>query len=450
MNKIIKLFILISSIIIGYNCNAEDLLQVYKITKDNNPTLKKTESERYQAYKKIDEERSSLLPQLKLKANSNYKNNDGADDNKNIKNTELSLQMTQSIIDISKWKSLSIQEKHAAISDINYQISQQDLLLETAISYFNILKSIDALTYIKAHKLAVYHQLDQTTQRFNVGLTTITDVQNARANYDSIIAQEVLGYNELKNSVEVLRKISGVRYTQLAKLNINKLQLTKPDNITFLLENARIKNLSLLKARLSQEISNDKISLAKSGHLPIVTLDASTAINNTRLDKNSIESQHKINNHSGKNNAALSLNLPIYQGNTVNSQVKQAQYGFEAATEQLESDNRNVIQQVNSSYNNLLSSISSINAYKQLIISTQSSLDATEAGYQVGTRTIVDVLSATAALYQSKKNLSNAQYDYLINQLKMEYLQGSLNENSIQRINKMLGNEISIYESTMQ
>ncbi|HFY9991612.1 TPA: TolC family outer membrane protein, partial [Providencia stuartii] len=359
-------------------------------------------------------------------------------------------QMTQSIIDISKWKSLSIQEKHAAISDINYQISQQDLLLETAISYFNILKSIDALTYIKAHKLAVYHQLDQTTQRFNVGLTTITDVQNARANYDSIIAQEVLGYNELKNSVEVLRKISGVRYTQLAKLNINKLQLTKPDNITFLLENARIKNLSLLKARLSQEISNDKISLAKSGHLPIVTLDASTAINNTRLDKNSIESQHKINNHSGKNNAALSLNLPIYQGNTVNSQVKQAQYGFEAATEQLESDNRNVIQQVNSSYNNLLSSISSINAYKQLIISTQSSLDATEAGYQVGTRTIVDVLSATAALYQSKKNLSNAQYDYLINQLKMEYLQGSLNENSIQRINKMLGNEISIYESTMQ
>lgn len=141
MNKIIKLFILISSIIIGYNCNAEDLLQVYKVTKDNNPTLKKTESERYQAYKKIDEERSSLLPQLKLKANSNYKNNDGTDDNKNIKNTELSLQMTQSIIDISKWKSLSIQEKHAAISDINYQISQQDLLLETAISYFNILKS---------------------------------------------------------------------------------------------------------------------------------------------------------------------------------------------------------------------------------------------------------------------------------------------------------------------
>lgn len=91
MNKIIKLFILISSIIIDYNCNAEDLLQVYKITKDNNPTLKKTESERYQAYKKIDEERSSLLPQLKLKANSNYKNNDGTDDNKNIKNTELSL-----------------------------------------------------------------------------------------------------------------------------------------------------------------------------------------------------------------------------------------------------------------------------------------------------------------------------------------------------------------------
>ncbi|MDV5227364.1 outer membrane channel protein TolC [Providencia rettgeri] len=444
MNKIIKLFILMSSIIIVYNCNAEDLLQIYKITKDNNPVLKKIESERYQAYKKVDEERSSLLPQLNLTANSSYKNNDETNDNKNIKNAELSLQMTQSIIDISKWKSLSIQEKHAAISDINYQVNQQDLLLETAISYFNILKSIDALAYIKAHKLAVYHQLDQTTQRFNVALTTITDVQNARANYDSIIAQEVLGYNELKNSVEILRKISGVQYTQLAKLNINKLPLTKPDNITFLLENARIKNLSLLKSRLTQEISNDKISLAKSGHLPIVTLDASTAINNTQLDKNNSENQYKINNHSGKNKATISLNLPIYQGNAVNSQVKQAQYGFQATTEQLESDHRNVTQLVNSSYNNILSSISSINAYKQLIISTQSSLDATEAGYQVGTRTIVDVLSATSALYQSKQNLSNVQYDYIINQLRMEYLQGSLNENSLQRVNKMLEDEIFI------
>lgn len=317
-------------------------------------------------------------------------------------------------------------------------------MLETAISYFNILKSIDALTYLKAHKLAVYNQLDQTTQRFNVGLTTITDVQNARANYDSIIAQEVLGYNKLKNSVEILRKISGVQYTQLAKLNINKLQLTKPDNITFLLENARIKNLSLLKSRLTQEISNDKISLAKSGHLPVVTLNASTTLNSTQYDKNSFENLHKTNNHSGKNQMALSLNLPIYQGNAVNSQVIQAQYDFQAKTEQLESDIRKLIHQVNSSYNDILSSISHINAYKQLTVSTQSSLDATEAGYQVGTRTIVDVLSATSALYQSKQKLSNAQYDYIINQLKMEYLQGSLNENSIQRINNMLEDEIFI------
>ncbi|MEQ4670139.1 outer membrane channel protein TolC [Providencia manganoxydans] len=444
MNKIIKLFILMSSIIIGYNCNAEDLLQIYKITKDNNPVLKKIESERYQAYKKIDEARSPLLPQLNVTANSSYKNSDEINNKKNIKNSEVSLHVIQSIIDISKWQSLSIQEKNAAVSNINYQVSQQDLLLETAISYFNILKSIDALTYLKAHKLAVYNQLDQTTQRFNVGLTTITDVQNARANYDSIIAQEVLGYNELKNSVEILRKISGVQYTQLAKLNINKLQPTKPDNITFLLENARIKNLSLLKSRLTQEISNDKISLAKSGHLPVVTLNASTTLNSTQYDKNSFENLYKTNNHSGKNQTALSLNLPIYQGNAVNSQVIQAQYDFQAKTEQLESDIRKLIHQINSSYNDILSSISHINAYKQLTVSTQSSLDATEAGYQVGTRTIVDVLSATSALYQSKQKLSNAQYDYIINQLKMEYLQGSLNENSIQRINNMLEDEIFI------
>ncbi|SQI40622.1 Outer membrane protein tolC precursor [Providencia alcalifaciens] len=156
---------------------------------------------------------------------------------------------------MSKWRQLDIQEKTAGISDVTYQTSQQQLILDTATAYFNVLKAIDALSYIQANKEAVYRQLDQTTQRFNVGLVAITDVQNARANYDSVIAQEVAGRNDLVNAVEKLRQVSGVYYSQLASLNIDRFKTANPDNVEAILKDAELRNLSLLSARLAQDVS---------------------------------------------------------------------------------------------------------------------------------------------------------------------------------------------------
>ncbi|CAG9426727.1 outer membrane channel protein TolC [Providencia alcalifaciens] len=443
MKKLLPLFIAMSFVGLSANSYAEDLLQVYQKSKESNPELRKSFAERNQAFEKINQARSPLLPQLGLGAGATY--GSGYRDASNTESTGLnaSLKLTQVVFDMSKWRQLDIQEKTAGISDVTYQTSQQQLILDTATAYFNVLKAIDALSYIQANKEAVYRQLDQTTQRFNVGLVAITDVQNARANYDSVIAQEVAGRNDLVNAVEKLRQVSGVYYSQLASLNIDRFKTANPDNVEAILKDAELRNLSLLSARLAQDVSRENIRLAETGHMPTVGLDASTSVANTYNHGSGYErTGGASNNYNGQNSIGLTLSLPLYSGGAVSSQVEQAQYGFQSASEQLESVYRNVIQLVRSSYNNVTSSISSINAYKQVVVSAQSSLDAMEAGYQVGTRTIVDVLTATTALYQAKQNLSNARYDYMINQLNIEFARGTLNEDDIARLNASLGKEI--------
>ncbi|APC13260.1 MULTISPECIES: outer membrane channel protein TolC [Providencia] len=454
MKKLLPLFIAMSFVGLSTNSYAEDLLQVYKKSKESNPELRKSLAERNQAFEKINESRSPLLPQLGLDAGASY--GSGYRDARNTESTGLNatLKLTQVVFDMSIWRQLSIQEKTAGISDVTYQTSQQQLILDTATAYFNVLKAIDALSYIEANKEAVYRQLDQVTQRFNVGLVAITDVQNARANYDSVIAQEVAGRNDLENAIEKLRQVSGVYYSQLASLNIDRFKTTELGDINAILKEAEERNLNLLSARLAQDVSRENIRLAETGHMPTVGLSASTSVTNNYQHGSGYSDPYTglsgaRNSYNGQNSVGLTLSIPLYKGGATSSQVEQAQYGFQGASEQLETVYRNVVQLVRSSFNNVSSSISSINAYKQVVVSAQSSLDAMEAGYQVGTRTIVDVLTATTALYQAKQNLSNARYDYMINQLNIEFARGTLNEDDIARLNANLGKEISTAPSSI-
>lgn len=423
---------------------AEDLLQVYQKAKDSNPELRKSLAERNQAFEKINEARGSLLPQLGLGASADYKSGyrDARDTESNSIGANLTL--TQSVFNMALWRQLNMQEKTAGMSDVTYQTSQQKLILDTATAYFDVLRAIDSLSFIEAQKEQVYRQLDQTTQRFNVGLVAITDVQNARANYDSVLAQEVAGRNQLDNALEKLRQVSGIYYINLASLNINRFSTTSPDSIEKLLKDAEERNLSLLSARLGQDLARENIRLAQSGHLPTVDLNASTGVSNSHSHDHRADAlAGHSNSYSGQNSIGLSVSIPLYTGGRTSSQVEQAQYGFTSASEQLESVYRSIVQIARSSYNNISASISSIKAYQQVVVSAQSSLDATEAGYQVGTRTIVDVLNATTTLYDAKQKLSNARYDYLINQLNIEYARGTLNENDLIQLNNALGEEVS-------
>ncbi|XVB27685.1 outer membrane channel protein TolC [Citrobacter koseri] len=445
MKKLLPILIGLSLTGFSTLSQAENLMQVYQQARLSNPELRKSAADRDAAFEKINEARSPLLPQLGLGADYTYNNGYRDSNGINSNVTSGSLQLTQVLFDMSKWRALTLQEKSAGIQDVTFQTDQQTLILNTASAYFKVLNAIDVLSYTQAQKEAVYRQLDQTTQRFNVGLVAITDVQNARAQYDTVLANEVTARNNLDNAVEELRQVTGNYYPELASLNVTNFKTDKPQAVNALLKEAENRNLTLLQARLSQDLAREQIRQAQDGHLPTLSLSASSGISNTSYSgsKTHNNPQQYQDNDAGQNKIGLSFSLPLYQGGMVNSQVKQAQYNFVGASEQLESAHRSVVQTVRSSFNNINASISSINAYKQAVVSAQSSLDANEAGYSVGTRTIVDVLDATTTLYNAKQQLSNARYNYLINELNIKSALGTLNEQDLVALNNTLGKPIS-------
>lgn len=447
MKKLLSLLIAVSVAGFSTVTQAEDLLQVYQKAKETNPTLRQTQAERNQAFEKINEARSPLLPQLGLGGGYEYGSGYRDNRNKNSNTLNAQLKLTQTIFDMSKWRQLDLQEKTAGISDITFQSAQQQLIVDTSVAYFNVLRALDTLSYVQSQKEAVYRQLDQTTQRFNVGLVAITDVQNARANYDSVLAQEVSGRNDVENTIEQLRQVSGIYYSDLASLDVNRFKTSAPDAIEVLLKEAQERNLNLLSATLGRDLAKEQISFAQSGHYPTVELSAGTGVTNN--DYSGSGYSNTPNSYAGQSTIGVNVSIPLYTGGLVSSQVDQAQYGYTAASEKLEAMLRQVIQVTRSSYNNINASVSSVNAYKQVVTSAQSSLDATEAGYQVGTRTIVDVLNATTTLYEAKKSLSNARYDYLINQLYIGQARGTLNEDDVLRLNQVLGKSIPTAPSSV-
>ncbi|OCG36983.1 outer membrane channel protein TolC [Gilliamella sp. Gris1-4] len=423
---------------------AENLIQVYEQAKETNPDLRSSLAEKNKAYAAISGSRASLLPQVGLSAS--YGVTHGRRDTSGVKSKSGNLYqvaISQSIFNFSNWKALDITKKQASIADIAYQYQGQTLILNTSVAYFNVLKALDALSFIDAQKKAIGHQLEQTRQQHQVGLVAITDVQNAQANYDLTVAQQVDALNDLNNAIEALRQLSGRFYSSLASVNTNTFKTESPAQISALLKQSEKSNLNLLTMRLNQDIAREQIKLSQAGHLPTASLEASTNLNKTDRYGNSVGSGAHGKSYSGNNYVGVSVNLPIFSGGATMSKVEQAQQNYVSFSEKLESTNRGVINQVRSSYNNISSSISAIKAYQQAVVSAQSSLEATNSGYQVGTRTIVDVLNATTQLYSSKRNLSDAKYNYLTSLLQLKYAVGTLTANDLVYLNNMLGKEVS-------
>jgi outer membrane protein len=420
---------------------AENLIEVYEQAKSNNPDLFSAAAQRDKAYAAISGSRASLLPQLGLAGSYGINYGERLSKDQNTKTGNLNVVLSQTLFNFASWKQLDITKKQASIQDIAYQAQEQQLILNSATAYFEVLKSIDALGFLQAQKKAFYRQLDQTQQKHRVGLVAITDVQNVKANYDQTIAQLISAHNMLNNNLENLRQVTGRFYANLATIDTSTFKTTQPAHIDKLLQQAESTNLTLLTAKLAQDMAKEQIRLAESGHMPILSVKASSGLNRNKYYGDNVNPASMPNNDriNGSNSISLNLELPIFAGGATHSQVKQAQYNYVDYSQKLESANRSTVNLVRSSYNDISAAISSIKAYQQTVVSAKTSLDATESGYKVGTRTIVDVLSATTTLYNAKQQLSNAKYNYLISLLKLKFAIGTLNITDLNYLNNMLG-----------
>jgi len=419
---------------ISVNVNADTLQQVYETAKFKDPTILKSKAQ-YDAFaEKISESRASLLPQIAFAVdlNRNESNIDtDISSSATYTNYGADLTLSQSLYNGSYWQQTDISEKQATQYAAIYGYAQQNLLFRTASAYFDVLRADETVKSVTANKRAVERQLEQTKQRFDVGLIAITDVHEAQAAFDRTVVDLINAENTLANSYYLLRELTGEDVKQVAYLDTKKFAPQKlQGDVKFWRNSALEHNLNLHSMRIAKELAKSNIELAQTGHGPTLDFTANVGYNNNDFDDVSSSSDSSSYDSTAVT-LGLDLSVPIYSGGATSSKVKQAQYSYVMASQDLEQSFRSIDAQINNGYNNVQASLSSIKAYQQAVVSSRSALDAAEASFEVGTRTVVDVLDSTRNLYDSENQLANARYDYIINMLQLKLSAGTLSEQDI-------------------
>ncbi|QSX34308.1 outer membrane channel protein TolC [Shewanella avicenniae] len=413
---------------------ADDLLQIYQQALTNDPVVLQAKAQRDQTFEAIEENRAPLLPTVSGQVRYSKAWNDPGSNTNGLAGT---LSLSQLVYDHAAWVGLDLAEKAASQADTVYAASLQNLIIRVTTAYFNVLSAKDTFEYQQAQKSAIERQLEQTKQRFAVGLTAITDVHEAQAQYDLATAAVITAQNALTNSYEALREITGIDHTEIKVLDTQRFSASSPapTQSNEWQKLAEDNNLAILSNRLAKDIAKETIRLQKTGHLPSLSFNASYS---KGLDQETDGvSQPDFDNSS----VGLTMSIPIFEGFAVTSRIKQAKYAYVQASQALEQTHREVIRSVRSNFNDVTASMTSIKAYEQSVISAESALKATQAGFEVGTRTIVDVLNSTYNLYNAKRQLSDARYGYINSILALKQAAGTLTEADVVSINNGLTDE---------
>ena len=463
-NRYMKNFIhalLFSFILIDIG-NASSLLDVYQEAIINDPRIKEAFANKEAIIEAKPQARSFILPQMTSTASYSDTDSNGRSTFQQkivnptngeelviTNNTEFlqesetlqwDVTLRQAIFDYGAWMNLRKANKTAAQAEIDYLAAEQDLIIRVANAYFNVLAAEDTLEAEQAARQAIEKQLDQAQKRFDVGLIAITDVQEARAAYDQSIANEITSKRNLATAKESLRAITNSYPGQLDKPDNNlPLIMPNPQSESDWVETSLEQNLSYLSAQVGVEIAKSEIKVQRSGHLPTIGIQASKRdIDTDSFRSDSGNEYTPADNENINEGVGVQLNLPLYSGGQVTSRVRQAVARHRASKEKLERVARETTRIARDSYLGVISGIATVKALQQSVKSSATALQATEAGYEVGTRTTVDVLDARRRLYSSQKNLAISKYDYLKNILQLKQAAGTLTISDLEQINNWL------------
>lgn len=417
---------------------AEDLLDTYRQAMETDPQLRAAEAAHQAALEARPQAKSALLPQASAGANLTQ-----TDENVHESSSPFSagdqdyashgynLSLQQAVYQKEYWVQLAQADSRIAEADANLAGARQGLVLRVAEAYFNLLKARDTLEFAQAEKKAIDQQLRQTEQRFEVGLTAITDVKEAQSRYDLAVAQEIDAENGVRNAREALREITGAAPTAPAPLSEEMPLVTpEPADIDQWVETSLEQNPQILAASSATRTARKEIDRREAERLPGVNLVAQ----HQYMDA----TDARYGSETSDNTLSLQLDFPFYQGGRITSRSREAASLYGQAQEQLEQQRRAAIRETRSAYLNVQSGISRVKALKQSLVSSETALEATEAGFEVGTRTAVDVLNSQQELFRARRDYSGARYDYLIATLRLKRSAGLLTEADLERINNWL------------
>lgn len=416
---------------------AENLMDIYTLAKANDPTYRGAEAAWQAALEAKPQSRALLFPSLDLSANRTENrqtiNQPAASAGKSSFDSDgYSLTLTQPVYHHDYFVGLKQSDAQVGQANANYGAEQQELMLRAAQRYFAVLSAQDNLEYARAEKKAVARQLEQTQKRFEVGLIAITDVHEAKAQYDLTVAREIEAENALSNSKEELTEITGRQIEHINTMT-NSLPLISPDpaDIEQWTTTAEAQNLRLIAAQQAAEAAAQEVRRQYAGHLPTLDLVGNTT---NAYSGGGRFGASDIDNDS----ISLQFNMNLFRGGAVSSRVREAEFLRTRAKEDLELQRRTVMRSTRQAYNGVLAAISRVNALKQALISSESALEATQAGFEVGTRTIVDVLVALRGKFAAKRDYSQARYDYILQTLNLKQAAGTVDVSDLEKINNWL------------
>lgn len=418
------------------SANSQDLFETYQLALTNDPEYQNAYLHQYATAESKSQSIAQMLPQINIAASSardrlnNKKFTFQASGTQNYWSHSLSFNFTQPVFHWDHWIQLSQSENKIAEAEALFHAKQQALMLKVTESYFNILAAEDNLNFSIAEKKAIAKQLEQAKQRFEVGLIAITDVHEAQAAYDQARANEIEAANLLDDSKENLREIIGENDADLQPIMAEfQLNRPEPEDISEWTQSAQNNNFNIIAQLNRTEVARKDVSRHQSGHMPTLDIVANYAVQ---------DSTSTFGLRGDTQSVGIQFNMPIFEGGATLSRVKQADFEFQKSKQDLTKAKRTVTRQVKNAYRGVLSSISRVQALKASVLSSKSALQATEAGFEVGTRTMVDVLSEQRNLFKSKRDYSRSRYDYLINGIRLKEAAGNLGETDLQKVNGFL------------
>ncbi|RZV34971.1 MAG: type I secretion protein TolC [Chromatiales bacterium] len=457
MNKLRKIKILLfitSAMALPASANAATLLEIYQQALQSDPLIHEAEARRLAALEAKPQARGAYLPQVSFSSGYTMNEQSGPDfaqvDPPPAPPVVVTATTESDVLDwrfdlrqsIFRWDqivNLRRADKLVARAEAVREAAQQDLIIRVAQRYFDVLAAEDVLTSIHADRTAIARRLEQAKQRFEVGLIAITDVQESQAAYDQSVADEIGAKRQLATAREFLREITGEYVTKLSAPKPD-FPLQRPEKSEReWVDLSMSQNLNLVASRLDEKLARDEIAFRRNGHYPTLELVANTGETDSEVKYSAAGISQPTSDFTRTSDSiGIQFNLPLFAGGGTSSRVREAVYLHRASREQLQRVTRETERQSRDAYLGVLAEESRVKALQQAVASSRTALEATQAGFDVGTRTIVDVLNSQFALYAAITNYEKSRYDYILNALRLKQAAGTLQVQDLEQIDMWL------------
>jgi outer membrane protein len=443
--------------------HAEDLLQTYELARAGDPQLAAAESGRLITKEGAVQARAALLPQINGSASYQRSKSTGpstqtqfdpttgeivrftGDSETTSNNRRLGINVDQVLFDFGKFSRVRSENALSRAADFQLESAGDSLVTRTSKAYFDVLVAIETLAAAEAQETALKKQFDFASKRLEVGLAPITDVHEARAQYDSARANTIVVRNALEDAYQALAEITGQPVRNLKGLPDDFKPALPAERDADGWVAAAIDNNPALKAKeLQVQASEADINTARAGHLPTLTFGGSYGKNASWGDSTfsstnpPFSSTGPLGSESRGPTVGVTLNVPIFSGGATQSRVRQALAQRDVSQDELEQQKRALVRNTRNAYQTLVAGISEVEARRLALVSAQSAYDASQVGLEVGTRTVIDVLINQQNLFDAQRQYALAKYNFLQNRLLLEQAAGTLDIDDVQDVNRLL------------